>query len=95
MDPSWSETGDRYLLKLFRDYVFHQVDENNDPVLNLAHVVSCLNKVRRVTGRRAGRGMGLTTARRVAVPRQWLGGASWTSVTLKRLFCRAATASRA
>lgn len=50
MDPSWSETGDRYLLKLFRDYVFHQVDENNDPVLNLAHVVSCLNKV----GRRAG-----------------------------------------
>jgi len=45
MDPSWSETGDRYLLKLFRDYVFHQVDENNDPVLNLAHVVSCLNKV--------------------------------------------------
>ncbi|KNC74692.1 hypothetical protein SARC_12767, partial [Sphaeroforma arctica JP610] len=24
MDPSWSETGDRYLLKLFRDYVFHQ-----------------------------------------------------------------------
>ncbi len=25
MDPSWSETGDRYLLKLFRDFVFHQV----------------------------------------------------------------------
>ena len=45
MDPAWSETGDRYLLKLFRDYVFHQVDENNDPVVNLAHVVSCLNKV--------------------------------------------------
>jgi hypothetical protein len=22
---SWSETGDRYLLKLFRDFVFHQV----------------------------------------------------------------------
>ena len=21
----WSETGDRYLLKLFRDFVFHQV----------------------------------------------------------------------
>lgn len=25
MDPTWAETGDRYLLKLFRDYVFHQV----------------------------------------------------------------------
>ena len=24
-DRRWSETGDRYLLKLFRDYVFHQV----------------------------------------------------------------------
>ena len=23
--PQWSETGDRYVLKLFRDYVFHQV----------------------------------------------------------------------
>jgi len=45
LDPSWSETGDRYLLKLFRDYVFHQVDENGDPILNLAHVLSCLNKL--------------------------------------------------
>jgi len=25
MDTAWSETGDRYILKLFRDYVFHQV----------------------------------------------------------------------
>jgi hypothetical protein len=24
-DPSWAETGDCYLLKLFRDFVFHQV----------------------------------------------------------------------
>ena len=24
-DESWSEYGDRYMLKLFRDYVFHQV----------------------------------------------------------------------
>lgn len=23
-NPQWSETGDRYLLKLFRDFVFHQ-----------------------------------------------------------------------
>ena len=45
MDPKWSETGDRYLLKLFRDYVFHQVDENGKPVVDMAHVISCLNKV--------------------------------------------------
>ncbi|KAI9143254.1 hypothetical protein BKA69DRAFT_1133639 [Paraphysoderma sedebokerense] len=45
MDTRWSETGDRYLIKLFRDYVFHQVDENGNPVLNMAHVLSCLNKV--------------------------------------------------
>nr|KAF6428205.1 poly(A) specific ribonuclease subunit PAN3 [Rousettus aegyptiacus] len=25
-DPTWSETGDRYLLKLFRDHLFHQLD---------------------------------------------------------------------
>ena len=45
-DPRWSETGDRYILKLFRDYVFHQVDEHGLPVVNLGHVVMCLNKVR-------------------------------------------------
>ena len=46
MDPHWSETGDRYLIKLFRDYVFHQVDPQGRPVLDMAHVVQCLNKVR-------------------------------------------------
>lgn len=45
-DPRWSETGDRYIIKLFRDYVFHQVDENGNPVMNLTHVLTCLNKVR-------------------------------------------------
>lgn len=45
MDPKWSETGDRYLLKLFRDYVFHQVDENGKPIVDIAHVLTCLNKV--------------------------------------------------
>jgi PAB-dependent poly(A)-specific ribonuclease subunit 3 len=38
MDPRWSETGDR-------DYVFHQVDENGSPVVDLAHVIHCLNKL--------------------------------------------------
>jgi PAB-dependent poly(A)-specific ribonuclease subunit 3 len=45
MDPSWSETGDRYLVKLFRDYVFHQVDEQGQPVVDMVHVITCLNKL--------------------------------------------------
>lgn len=42
---AWAETGERYYLKLFRDYVFHQVDANGLPVTNLAHVLDCLNKL--------------------------------------------------
>ncbi|TFK36484.1 hypothetical protein BDQ12DRAFT_609742 [Crucibulum laeve] len=44
-EPRWSETGDRYIIKLFRDYVFHQVDEHRNPVLSLSHVLTCLNKL--------------------------------------------------
>jgi PAB-dependent poly(A)-specific ribonuclease subunit 3 len=33
------------VLKLFRDYVFHQVDENGNPLTSLAHVLTCLSKV--------------------------------------------------
>ena len=46
MDPSWSETGDRYLIKLFRDYLFHQVTETGEPWLDMSHIVSSLNKVK-------------------------------------------------
>ncbi len=35
----------QYILPLFRDYVFHQVDSQGKPVMDLAHVLSCLNKV--------------------------------------------------
>lgn len=45
MDLTWAETGDRYMLKLFRDYVFHQVTADDRPWLDMAHVVSCLNKL--------------------------------------------------
>ncbi|EEB18867.1 conserved hypothetical protein [Pediculus humanus corporis] len=45
LDPSWSETGDRYMLKLFRDYIFHQVTEDGRPWLEMAHIVQCLNKL--------------------------------------------------
>uniref|UniRef100_A0A8D0A3V6 PAN2-PAN3 deadenylation complex subunit PAN3 n=1 Tax=Sander lucioperca TaxID=283035 RepID=A0A8D0A3V6_SANLU len=44
-DPTWSETGDRYLLKLFRDHLFHQVTEAGTPWIDLSHIVSCLNKL--------------------------------------------------
>jgi PAB-dependent poly(A)-specific ribonuclease subunit 3 len=45
MDPTWAETGDRYLLKLFRDYIFHQVTADGRPWLDLSHVVHCLNRL--------------------------------------------------
>jgi PAB-dependent poly(A)-specific ribonuclease subunit 3 len=45
MDAEWAETGDRYLIKLFRDYVFHQVDETGAPLIEMSHVIQCLNKV--------------------------------------------------
>ncbi|XP_019762764.1 PAN2-PAN3 deadenylation complex subunit PAN3 isoform X1 [Dendroctonus ponderosae] len=45
MESTWSETGDRYMLKLFRDYVFHQVTEEGQPWIDMAHIVQCLNKL--------------------------------------------------
>ncbi|KAH9258860.1 hypothetical protein BASA81_002924 [Batrachochytrium salamandrivorans] len=42
---SWSETGDRYVIKLFRDYVFHQVDEVGNAVVDFGHIIECLNKL--------------------------------------------------
>ncbi|KAJ7058234.1 hypothetical protein C8F01DRAFT_1150122 [Mycena amicta] len=44
-DERWSETGDRYIIKLFRDHVFHQVDEMGNPNVNLGHVLASLNKL--------------------------------------------------
>ncbi|CAJ0942311.1 unnamed protein product, partial [Mesorhabditis belari] len=41
----WSETGDRFLLKLFRDYIFHQVTDTGKPWMDMAHVVHTLNKL--------------------------------------------------
>lgn len=44
-DDAWSETGDRFMLKLFRDYVFHQVTDQGKAWLDMAHIVQCLNKL--------------------------------------------------
>lgn len=46
MDPQWAETGDRYLLKLFRDYLFHQPSPvDGSPFLDFGHIIACLNKL--------------------------------------------------
>jgi len=45
MDAAWSETGDRYMLKLFRDYLFHQVDSDGVPWIDMAHIIQTLNKL--------------------------------------------------
>lgn len=45
MDPNWAETGDRYILKLFRDFIFHQHDNDGNPVIDWGHVFECLNKL--------------------------------------------------
>lgn len=44
-DRNWGETGDRYMLKLMRDYIFHQVDANGHPVTDMGHMLRCLNKL--------------------------------------------------
>ncbi|KAK9864501.1 hypothetical protein WJX84_001503 [Apatococcus fuscideae] len=44
-DAHWSETGDRYLLKLFHDFVLHQVSEDGAPIIDWGHVVEALNKL--------------------------------------------------
>lgn len=44
-EKDWSEVGERYCLKLFRDYVFHQVDANGRPVVDVGHIIRCLNKL--------------------------------------------------
>ena len=42
-DTRWAETGDRYLLKLFRDFVFHQVDDDGHPMNDWGLVVDAVN----------------------------------------------------
>jgi len=44
MNQAWSETGDRYILKLFRDFVFHAIGFEGEPIMDMAHIVQCLNK---------------------------------------------------
>ncbi|KAL4547793.1 hypothetical protein Ndes2526B_g07024 [Nannochloris sp. 'desiccata'] len=43
-DSRWSETADRYLLTLFRDFVFHQVTDNGAPAVDWGPIIEALNK---------------------------------------------------
>ncbi|KAM7201406.1 PAB-dependent poly(A)-specific ribonuclease subunit PAN3 [Naviculisporaceae sp. PSN 640] len=42
---NWGNNADRYKLRLFLDYVFHQVDAEGKPVLSVGHAVECLTKL--------------------------------------------------
>lgn len=44
-DPNWQENGNKYIIKLFRDYVFFQYDEFGKPVCDLSRVLTNLNKL--------------------------------------------------
>lgn len=44
-DRNWSEQGKYYPLLLIRDYIFHPVDAQGRVVLDLGHVIGCLNKL--------------------------------------------------
>ena len=44
-DRTTSAQGPRAVLGLFRDYVFHQIDAQANPVVDMGHILSCLNKL--------------------------------------------------
>lgn len=41
----WNETGDRYICKLFREYLFQQTDSQGRPVVDMGHILDSLAKV--------------------------------------------------
>ncbi|KAA3674178.1 PAB-dependent poly(A)-specific ribonuclease subunit 3 [Paragonimus westermani] len=51
-NPDWSETDVRYTLKLLRDFIFHQPDQLRASFLDLAHIITTLNKVETGSGER-------------------------------------------
>jgi PAB-dependent poly(A)-specific ribonuclease subunit 3 len=42
---AWSETGDRYMLQLFKDFVFHQGELDGGRVIDWGHTIEALNKL--------------------------------------------------
>ena len=46
-DQSWAESGDRFLIRLFRSYLFRQVQDGQN-WMEISHIVAALNKVSRI-----------------------------------------------
>ncbi|CBY14673.1 unnamed protein product, partial [Oikopleura dioica] len=44
-EQSWSESGERRLVRLFRNYLFRQRTDQGNPFLSISHVISSLNKL--------------------------------------------------
>lgn len=44
-DPEWTPQGSKYPLRLFKDFVFHQSDDQNHPSMDLARTITYLNKL--------------------------------------------------
>jgi len=44
-EQTYSEDEKTYLVKLFRDFVFHSVDDHDKPIVDFAHVIQALNRV--------------------------------------------------
>ncbi|KKA26359.1 hypothetical protein TD95_003838 [Thielaviopsis punctulata] len=44
-DPRWSENGQCYALKLYRDFLFHAVDANGKPSMDLGRMIASLNRL--------------------------------------------------
>lgn len=45
-DVAWSNTGERYPIRLFRDFLFHQENEyDGRPVVDMGHILRHLNKL--------------------------------------------------
>ena len=65
-----ARTGDRYLLKLFRDFVFHQVGDDGAPLLDWGHIAEALAKLDAGLPEKARRfGYTETTSRSVDIMR--------------------------
>lgn len=44
-NDSWEDTGDRYMLRLFRNYLFRQMNDDGQQVVDMGHVVHSLNRL--------------------------------------------------
>ncbi|KAH3900098.1 PAN-complex poly(A)-binding subunit PAN3 SCDLUD_003065 [Saccharomycodes ludwigii] len=44
-DLTWSDNGSKFPIKLFYHFVFHQTDERGKKIMDLTHVLRCLNKL--------------------------------------------------